>query len=88
MFRTIAIMVISVFFSTTAYAHDHWQHRHHHRHHHHHHRHYEYPPYYRAYMPPMAGYYMAPNRYYAPQPMPFFDNDRYEPRHEHHRREW
>jgi hypothetical protein len=88
MFRTIVLVVISVFISTVAYAHDDWEHRHHHRHRHQNHRYSANDPFYRSYMPPMRDYYRAPNQYYAPRPMPYFDNDRYEPRYGHHGRDW
>ncbi len=84
MFRVLAVLAISIFFSSTAVAHDDWHGRHHHRHF----RDdvgYGYNPYYRGYaVPPRMGYYPAPPQYYGlppvrgfsyrqPIPMPRFD---------------
>lgn len=92
MFRKLAIAVIGIFIATAAFADDDWEHRHHHRHHHHHphHRHQGYDPFYRPYIPaPLAGYYLAPNQYYQPRPMPYFNQYHYyQPRRCEDREDW
>lgn len=75
MFRVLIVVVVSLFFSGAALAHDDdWGYRHHHRHHHHrHHHHYDNFGYgYGAYLPPAAGYYPAPRQYYGFPPVRSF----------------
>lgn len=91
MFRTIAIAVFGVIISTAALADDDWEYGHHHRHHrhHHHHRHQMYDPFYRAYMPPpVASYYITPNQYYVPRPVPYFNQYGYQPGRCEDREDW